>query len=81
LRGTSRVTKSDVEPKQVMASVLPCNCSGRWISGCTKAACRGGWCLLPKEMVGAAGATKAKLFDNSIIDRLVQEGFIDKLYK
>jgi NitT/TauT family transport system substrate-binding protein len=33
------------------------------------------------EMVGAKGATKTKLFDNSIIDRLVQEGLIDKLYK
>jgi ABC-type nitrate/sulfonate/bicarbonate transport system substrate-binding protein len=33
------------------------------------------------EMVGAKGAAKAKLFDNSIIDRLTQEGFIDKLYK
>jgi NitT/TauT family transport system substrate-binding protein len=33
------------------------------------------------EMVGAKGAAKAKLFDNSIVDRLVQEGFIDKLYK
>ena len=33
------------------------------------------------EMVGAKGAAKAKLFDNSIVDRLAQEGFIDKLYK
>ena len=33
------------------------------------------------EMVGAKGAVKAKLFDNSIVDRLAQEGFIDKLYK
>ena len=33
------------------------------------------------EMVGSKGAPKAKLFDNSIVDRLVQEGFIDKLYK
>jgi NitT/TauT family transport system substrate-binding protein len=33
------------------------------------------------EMVGSAGAAKAKLFDNSIVDRLVQEGYIDKLYK
>ena len=33
------------------------------------------------EMVGAKGVPKAKLFDNSIVDRLVQEGFIDKLYK
>jgi ABC-type nitrate/sulfonate/bicarbonate transport system substrate-binding protein len=33
------------------------------------------------EMVGSSGATKTKLFDNSIVDRLVQQGFIDKLYK
>jgi NitT/TauT family transport system substrate-binding protein len=33
------------------------------------------------EMVGSSGATKTKLFDNAIIDRLVQQGFIDKLYK
>ena len=33
------------------------------------------------EMVGSAGAAKAKLFDNSIIDRLLQEGLIDRLYK
>ncbi len=33
------------------------------------------------EMVGAKGAAKSKLFDNSIVDRLAQEGFIDKLYK
>lgn len=33
------------------------------------------------EMVGSKGASKTKLFDNSIVDRLVQEGFIDKLYK
>ena len=33
------------------------------------------------EMVGAKGAAKAKLYDNSIIDRLVHEGFTDKLYK
>jgi NitT/TauT family transport system substrate-binding protein len=33
------------------------------------------------EMVGSAGAAKAKLFDNSIVDRLAQEGVIDKLYK
>jgi ABC-type nitrate/sulfonate/bicarbonate transport system substrate-binding protein len=33
------------------------------------------------EMVGSKGAPKAKLFDNSIIDRLAQEGFIEKLYK
>jgi ABC-type nitrate/sulfonate/bicarbonate transport system substrate-binding protein len=33
------------------------------------------------EMVGSTGAAKAKLFDNSIVDRLVQDGVIDKLYK
>jgi ABC-type nitrate/sulfonate/bicarbonate transport system substrate-binding protein len=33
------------------------------------------------EMVGAKSAAKTKLFDNSIVDRLAQEGFIDKLYK
>jgi NitT/TauT family transport system substrate-binding protein len=33
------------------------------------------------EMVGSPGATKTKLFDNSIIDRLMQQGFIDRLYK
>src|SRR5262245_40964666 len=33
------------------------------------------------EMVGAKGATKAKLFDNSVVDRMVHEGFIDKLYQ
>jgi hypothetical protein len=33
------------------------------------------------EMVGSAGTAKAKLFDNSIVDRLVQDGVIDKLYK
>jgi NitT/TauT family transport system substrate-binding protein len=33
------------------------------------------------EMVGPAGAAKAKLFDNTIVDRLVQEGVVDKLYK
>ncbi len=33
------------------------------------------------EMVGSKGAPKARLFDNSIVDRLAQEGFIDKLYK
>jgi len=27
------------------------------------------------------GVTKSKLFDNSIVDRLAQEGFIDKLHK
>ena len=33
------------------------------------------------EMVGAKGAPKARLFHNSIVDRLAQEGYIDKLYK
>ena len=33
------------------------------------------------EMVGQSGRTKTKLFDNSIVDRLVQQGLIDKLYK
>src|SRR5439155_23744734 len=33
------------------------------------------------EMVGSGGAAKAKLFDNSIVDHLVQDGSIDKLYK
>jgi NitT/TauT family transport system substrate-binding protein len=33
------------------------------------------------EMVGHAGAAKAKLFDNGIVDRLVQDGLVDKLYK
>ena len=33
------------------------------------------------EMVGSKAAPKTKLFDNSIIERLSQEGFIDKLYK
>jgi NitT/TauT family transport system substrate-binding protein len=33
------------------------------------------------EMVGQRSAPKTQLFDNRIVDRLVQEGFIDKLYK
>lgn len=33
------------------------------------------------EMVGAKGGPKAKLYDNSIVDRLVHDGFTDKLYK
>jgi len=33
------------------------------------------------EMIGSGGAAKAKLFDNSIVDHLVQDGVIDKLYK
>ena len=33
------------------------------------------------EMVGQRPAPKTQLFDNRIVDRLVQGGFIDKLYK
>jgi NitT/TauT family transport system substrate-binding protein len=33
------------------------------------------------EMVGQSGPTKTKIFDNSIVDRLVQQGLIDKLHK
>jgi hypothetical protein len=33
------------------------------------------------EMVGQAEPAKTKLFDNSIVERLVQQGLIDKLYK
>jgi ABC-type nitrate/sulfonate/bicarbonate transport system substrate-binding protein len=33
------------------------------------------------EMVGSKAAPKIRLFDNSIVDRLSQEGFIGKLYK
>ena len=33
------------------------------------------------EMVGQPGPDKTKLFDNTIVDRLVQQGLIDKLYK
>ena len=33
------------------------------------------------EMVGQSGPDKTKLFDNSIVERLVQQGLIDKLYK
>jgi ABC-type nitrate/sulfonate/bicarbonate transport system substrate-binding protein len=33
------------------------------------------------EMVGAKGAPRDRLYDNTIIDRLVHEGFTDKLYK
>ena len=33
------------------------------------------------EMVGQSGAPKAQLYDNAIVDRLAQEGFIEKLYK
>jgi hypothetical protein len=32
-------------------------------------------------MVGQSGPSKMKIFDNSIVDRLVQQGLIDKLYK
>ena len=31
-------------------------------------------------MVGQSGPQGVKIFDNSIIDKLVQEGFTDKLY-
>lgn len=33
------------------------------------------------EMVGQSGPLKTKIFDNGIVDRLVHEGFIDRLYK
>jgi ABC-type nitrate/sulfonate/bicarbonate transport system substrate-binding protein len=33
------------------------------------------------EMVGSKDAAKTKLYDNSVVDRLVQEGLIDRLYK
>jgi ABC-type nitrate/sulfonate/bicarbonate transport system substrate-binding protein len=33
------------------------------------------------EMVGSKDASKTKLYDNSVVDRLVQEGLIDRLYK
>jgi ABC-type nitrate/sulfonate/bicarbonate transport system substrate-binding protein len=33
------------------------------------------------EMVGSKVAAKVKLYDNAIVDRLVNEGFVDKLYK
>ena len=33
------------------------------------------------EMVGAKEAAKTKLYDNSVVDRLVQEGLVDRLYK
>ncbi len=33
------------------------------------------------EMVGSKEATKAKLYDNGVVDRLVQDGLIDRLYK
>ena len=33
------------------------------------------------EMVGSKEAAKIKLYDNSVVDRLVQEGLVDRLYK
>lgn len=33
------------------------------------------------EMVGHSGPVRTQLFDNSIIERLAKEGFIDRLYK
>jgi ABC-type nitrate/sulfonate/bicarbonate transport system substrate-binding protein len=33
------------------------------------------------EMVGSKEAVKSKLYDNSVVDRLVQEGLVDRLYK
>ena len=33
------------------------------------------------RMLGHSGAVDAKIFDNAIVDKLVQEGFIDKLYR
>jgi NitT/TauT family transport system substrate-binding protein len=33
------------------------------------------------EMVGQKSPPKVQLFDNAIVDRLAQEGFIDRLYK
>ena len=33
------------------------------------------------EMVGQKGPPKVQLYDNAIVDRLAQEGFIDKLYE
>ena len=33
------------------------------------------------EMVSAKGAPRDRLYDNTIIDRLIHEGFTDKLYK
>jgi hypothetical protein len=32
-------------------------------------------------MLGHSGPTRAKIFDNTIVDKLVQEGFTDRLYK
>jgi len=33
------------------------------------------------EMVGSKEAAKTKLYDNSVVDRLVQEGLVDRLYR
>lgn len=33
------------------------------------------------EMVGSKEAAKTKLYDNSVVDRLVREGLVDRLYK
>jgi len=33
------------------------------------------------EMVGSKGAARSKFYDNSVVDRLVQEGLVDRLYK
>jgi NitT/TauT family transport system substrate-binding protein len=33
------------------------------------------------EMVGQSGPVKVKIFDNRIVDRFVQQGMIDRLYK
>ncbi|HET9917162.1 MAG TPA: ABC transporter substrate-binding protein [Candidatus Binatia bacterium] len=33
------------------------------------------------EMVGSKEAVKSRLYDNSVVDRLVQEGLVDRLYK
>ena len=33
------------------------------------------------EMVGSKEAVKSKLYDNTVVDRLVQEGLVDRLYK
>ena len=33
------------------------------------------------EMVGSKEVAKTKLYDNSVVDRLVQEGLVDRLYK
>lgn len=33
------------------------------------------------QMVGHSGAVQPEIFDNTLIDKLVQAGFIEKLYK